>query len=155
MCDEFSSKIDLTGTAKTVNEGVQLISVSQPGLVFLDVPIRDKTGFDLLRQINEINFEVIFTTAYDKYAIQAIKFSALDYPLKPINKEELEIAISKHSGEVSKKITVAKMDTLLHNPERKNNGLKKSLCQPIQDLSFWMLSTSYAAKATLITPLFF
>lgn len=125
LCDEFSTQIELTGTAQTVNEGIKLISVLQPDLVFLDVQIGDKTGFDLLYQINEKNFEVIFTTAYDKYAIQAIKFSALDYLLKPIDKEELEIAINKLSGETSKKTTAAKMDTLLHNLERKDNGLKR------------------------------
>lgn len=123
--DEFSSKIELAGTAKTVDEGIKQISILQPELVFLDVQIGDKTGFDLLRQLSEKNFEVIFTTAYDKYAIQAIKFSALDYLLKPIDGEELEIAINKLSGEISKKITAAKMDTLLHNLERKDNSLKR------------------------------
>lgn len=123
--DEFAEKIKLTGTAQTVNEGIKLISVLQPDLVFLDVQIGDKTGFDLLRQLNEINFEVIFTTAYEKYAIQAIKFSALDYLLKPIDKEDMEIAINKLFGEISKKITAAKLDTLLYNLERKNGGLKK------------------------------
>lgn len=125
LCDEFAGKIELTGTAQTVNEGIKQISALQPDLVFLDVQIGDKTGFDLLRQLSEINFEVIFTTAYEKYAIQAIKFSALDYLLKPIDKEDMQIAINKLFGEISKKITAARLDTLLYNLERKNSGIKR------------------------------
>lgn len=123
--DEFTGRIELTGIAQTVNEGIKQISFLQPDLVFLDVQIGEKTGFDMLRQINEKNFDVIFTTAYDKYAIQAIKFSAIDYLLKPIDKEELEIAIIKISGQISKKTTTEKIDTLLHNLERKDNAFKK------------------------------
>ena len=136
LCSEFIGKIELAGTAQTVNEGIKLISVLQPDLVFLDVQIADNTGFDLLRQLNKIKFEVIFTTAYDKYAIQAIKFSALDYLLKPIDKKDMEIAIDKLFGEISKKITSAKLDTLLYNLERKNGGLKKIIIPTSNGLEF-------------------
>lgn len=124
LLEEFSHKIEFTETAQTVNEGIKLILNLQPDLVFLDVQIADETGFDLLRQIEEINFEIIFTTAFEKYAIQAIKFSALDYLLKPINKGDLEIALNKLS-ENSRKLTSAKLEALLFNLERKNDGFKR------------------------------
>ena len=125
LCNEYQDRIEVTGTGNTVNEGIKLISNLRPELLFLDVQIGDKTGFDLLRQLNERSFDVIFTTAYDKYAIQAIKFSAIDYLLKPIDKDELELAVNKLFVEISRKTTTAKMNTLLHNLERKNDGLKK------------------------------
>ncbi len=122
--DEFSDKIELSGTATTVEEGINLMGNEGPDLVFLDVQIGDKTAFDLLRELNEINFQIIFTTAFEKYAIQAIKFSALDYLLKPINKDDLELALNKLS-EISKKLTSSKLEALLFNLERKNDRFKK------------------------------
>ena len=122
--EEFSDKIDLNGTATTVEEGIKLVGNEGPDLVFLDVQIGDKTAFDLLRKLNKINFQIIFTTAFEKYAIQAIKFSALDYLLKPISKDDLELAINKLS-EISKKLTSSKLEALLFNLERKNDRFKK------------------------------
>ena len=90
-----SDMVELCGSFKTVEEGSDAIKTIKPQLVFLDVEINDKTGFDLLQQLPEINFEVIFTTAYDKYAVQAFKFSALDYLLKPVDAEDLQHAIKK------------------------------------------------------------
>src|SRR5690606_1368202 len=69
----------------TVQEGIKRINEIKPSLVFLDVMLNNETGFDLLREIPEVNFEVIFITAHDKYAIEAFRFSALDYLLKPVD----------------------------------------------------------------------
>ena len=63
--------------------------------------VNDKTGFHLLQQLPQIDFEVIFTTAYDTYAVQAFKFSALDYLLKPVDADELQNAISKLNQKIS------------------------------------------------------
>ena len=84
-------------------------------MVFLDVQIHEKTGFDLLKNLNEINFEIIFTTAYEKYAVQAFKFSAIDYLLKPIDADDLLQAIEKLKGRMSKDETAKKIEALLHN----------------------------------------
>jgi len=72
-----------------------MIREHQPDLVFLDVQIHDRTGFDLLRECGSINFKIIFTTAYDRFAIQAIKFSAIGYLLKPIDEDDLAEALNK------------------------------------------------------------
>jgi two-component system, LytTR family, response regulator len=81
--------------AASVKEGLKLIKEHQPDLIFLDIQIHDRTGFDLLRECGTINFKIIFTTAYDRFAIQAIKFSAIGYLLKPIDEDDLAEALSK------------------------------------------------------------
>src|SRR5690349_2759635 len=91
---EHCSSIELAETFQSFEEGVMGIKKLHPELIFLDVQLHDKTGFDLLRQLDEINFEVIFTTAHEKYAVQAFKFSAIDYLLKPVDADDLKQAVS-------------------------------------------------------------
>jgi two-component system LytT family response regulator len=90
-----SLKILLEDFCDNVEEGIESISVHKPDVVFLDIQMQRETGFDLLAKIKNIDFEVIFTTAYSEYAIKAFKFSAIDYLLKPIDIEELKRALSK------------------------------------------------------------
>jgi two-component system LytT family response regulator len=92
--------------------------------------IHERTGFDLLKQVEKINFEVIFTTAYDKYAVQAFKFSAIDYLLKPIDSGDLNDAINKVQNKVAKNDTAAKLDTLFHNLNNMQGAVKK-ICVPV------------------------
>lgn len=87
--------LTLVGMADSVPTGVALIDQTTPDLVFLDVEMHAGTGFDLLEQVEQRGFDVIFTTAYDHYALQAIKFSAADYLLKPIDLDELQLAVQK------------------------------------------------------------
>ncbi len=136
LIQNHALSIHLKGTARNVKEGVKLINKAKPDLVFLDVQLEDKTGFDLLRKISKLNFEVIFTTAYEKYAIQAIKFSAIDYLLKPVDKDDLDIALGKLSSEILKKISSAKLDILLHNIEGKNEALKKIIIPTVSGFEF-------------------
>ena len=93
-----TASIHLLGSAASVKDGIKAIKEQQPDLIFLDVQIHDRTGFDLLRECGNINFKVIFTTAYDKFAIQAIKFSAIGYLLKPIDEDDLAEALDKLSS---------------------------------------------------------
>ena len=87
--------IDVIGEAANVNEAVKLCTDLKPDLVFLDIVFPGSDGFSLLKQVQYRDFEVIFTTAYDEYALQAVKNSALDYLLKPINIDELEESLEK------------------------------------------------------------
>lgn len=102
--------VEVCGSATTVKDGYELISEVQPEIVFLDIQLKDGTGFDLLEQLNTKNFKVIFTTAYSKYAIKAIRISALDYLLKPIDSDQLIEAVEK-----AKKIDLAKMQQQLNS----------------------------------------
>jgi two-component system LytT family response regulator len=83
-------------TCSSAEEALQQMAIFQPTLLLLDVEMPAMNGFDLLNQADTGSFDVIFTTAYDKYAIKAIRFSALDYLLKPIDINELQNAINRH-----------------------------------------------------------
>jgi two-component system LytT family response regulator len=89
--------ISVLGKAENVKSGIELVSKLHPDLIFLDVMMPDGSGFDVLEKLSDLKFEVIFTTATDKFAVKAIKYSALDYLLKPIDAEELKIAVQKVS----------------------------------------------------------
>lgn len=92
---KYCEQVHVVAEADGVKSGVEQVSKYSPDVVFLDVQMQDGTGFDLLEQIPEINFRVIFVTAYDKYAIQAFKYSAMDYLLKPIHPDRLVEAVNK------------------------------------------------------------
>lgn len=125
-----SNMVELLASVQSVEEGLTAIKTYKPQLVFLDIEIGNKTGFDLLKQLPEINFEVIFTTAYDKYAVQAFKFSALDYLLKPIDTDELQAALKKLNDKVSQKDIAGKFDALFHNLKNIQSASKK-ICVPV------------------------
>ena len=106
------------GSYTSVEDGLKAIRSLQPQLVFLDVQIRDKTGFDVLKQIPSKNFDVIFVTAYEKYAVQAFKFSAIDYLLKPVDPDDLKQATEKLNRKIRPDELARKFDTLLENVEQ-------------------------------------
>lgn len=108
-CPDF----EVVATAFDAADGSVKIKVHQPDLVFLDIQMPEASGFDLLRNFNSINFEVIFITAYDQYGIQAIKFSALDYLLKPINLAEFRHAIARAKEKIMSKKRNYSIDNLL------------------------------------------
>src|SRR4051812_9276554 len=90
--NKYCPEVEVLAICKNANEALEEIGKKQPGLVFLDVEMPDKSGFDLLESVSQVEFNVIFTTAFNQYALRAIKFGALDYLLKPIDKEELRLA---------------------------------------------------------------
>ena len=87
-------------------EALQKIQHIQPQLVFLDIEMPNMNGFQLLEQLPKIDFELIFTTSYDQYAIKAIRFSALDYLLKPVDREELQKSIQKVHSNISQQLEI-------------------------------------------------
>lgn len=91
----YCEEVSVIAEAASISTGIDVIQKNQADLVFLDIKMSGGTGFDILEKLKEINFDIIFTTAYDRYALKAIKFSALDYLLKPINPDELIAAIAK------------------------------------------------------------
>jgi two-component system LytT family response regulator len=113
IIQQCCTDIEVVGTAKNADEGLLLIERHNPDLVFLDIQMPGKSGFDLLAALPKINFEVIFITAYDKYGIRAIKFSALDYLLKPVDIEEFKAAVAKAREKISAKKQNLNMENLL------------------------------------------
>ncbi|MBX3163120.1 MAG: response regulator transcription factor [Bacteroidetes bacterium] len=103
------SELNIVGLAKNVKEGVEIINTQNPDLVFLDISMPDGSGFDLLEAVSNHQFEVVFVTASDQHAIRAIKYSACDYLLKPLDIEELRAAVEKV---VKKKNAAPNMENL-------------------------------------------
>lgn len=118
-------EIDLVAACTNIIEGQAAIEQLKPELVFLDVEIPPSTGFDLLQKLNAVSFEIIFTTAFDKYAVRAIKASALDFLLKPVGKEELGLAIERFKQKKSKNDSRQQMETLFANIRQLREPLKK------------------------------
>ena len=90
-----AASINLLALARTGQAGIEAIQTHQPDLIFLDIELGDMTGFEMLERIDAVDFQVIFTTAHENYAIKAIRYSAVDYLQKPIGREELLAAISR------------------------------------------------------------
>lgn len=125
MLKENFRNIDVETVCRNVSEGKSAIKEYKPDLVFLDVEIADKTGFDLLQELDTIDFEVIFTTAHVKYALQAIKFSALDYLLKPCTLSDLTAAVDRFKEKQNKVQSGNQFDALFHNIKNMQTDSKK------------------------------
>lgn len=95
MLKKYCPNLDVKGLANSADEGYELIREQKPELVFLDIKMPGKNGFDLLRMFSSIDFQVIFVSGFDQYAIQAFEFSAIGYILKPIDHTRLTAAVSK------------------------------------------------------------
>jgi two-component system LytT family response regulator len=111
----FPNKFYVCGLFETVDKAIIAIETFQPDLVFLDIQMPNKNGFELFKEIKEINFEVIFTTAHSEYAIEAIKRSALDYLLKPINYIDLLGAVTRYENKSKKESQQKQFNVLLEN----------------------------------------
>jgi len=122
ILNNFCENISIVGQAKNVDEGVKIVNAKKPDVVFLDIQMPDGTGFDLLEKIEKVEFQVIFVTAYDQYALKAIKFSALDYILKPVDPQQLIDAVNKIREPNNEITTITKkIQTLLRN----KNGFER------------------------------
>ncbi len=95
MVEMYCPEVTVVGTAESVVAAVELIEEQRPDIILMDIELHPGTCFDIFPQLSRLDFEIIFTTAYKDYAIEAIKYNALDYLLKPINKKELKAAIEK------------------------------------------------------------
>lgn len=114
----YCPEVDVIGEADGVETGMKLIKAVSPDVVFLDIKMSDGSGFDLidkLKKENFINFQVIFTTAYNEFAIKAFKFSAIDYLLKPVDPDDLVQAVMKIRKSEPKDQLSENLNLLLEN----------------------------------------
>ena len=118
MLEEFFPEIKVVGMADSVETGVLVINEHAPEIAFLDVQLTDGTSFEILEQLDYSNLSVVFTTAYDQYAIKAFRFSAVDYLLKPIDIDELKAAVAKVIANVGNGATNQQIDHLMQNVNR-------------------------------------
>jgi two-component system, LytTR family, response regulator len=129
MIESFDMGIVAIPKGENVKSGLEAIKEIQPDLVFLDIQMPDGTGFDLLKSVPEKNFEVIFITAHEEFAIKAIKFSALDYILKPVDPEELRGALERALETMAgQKNEAPQFEALQHNiqPNQKRRLVLKT-----------------------------
>lgn len=117
--------VNIVGTAESVAEGVELIRTAKPRLVFLDIEMADGSGFDLLEKVPNSGFDVIFTTASDAHALRAIKYSAIDYLLKPIDADELKAAVEKIRAKAIDHTNLESLKFLLQNFRKPNEQYSK------------------------------
>jgi two-component system LytT family response regulator len=121
----FPNKFYVCSLCESIENAVIAIETYQPDLVFLDIQMPNKNGFELFKEIKDINFEVIFTTAHSEYAIEAIKRSALDYLLKPINYIDLLGAVTRYENKSKKEGQQKQFNVLLENIDKGDIAHKK------------------------------
>lgn len=134
--ENFHLEIELAGIASSVEEAKQKLLSVKPQLVFLDVHLHDKMSFDLLRQLPSIDFKIIFTTSFEKYALEAFKFSAVDYLMKPVELDTLRNAIEKVKSTNSDSIHFSKMENLLNNMNHLQTSSKKICVATSEEIHF-------------------
>ena len=132
MLMDYCKGVQVIGLAASVKEALILANRHKPQVVFLDIEMPVENGFKLLEYYDDVPFEVIFTTAYDQYAVKAFRFSAVDYLLKPIDLEELRSAVER----VNKPNEKGKKENFNALKYNINNKLKKIALPTIDGYSF-------------------
>jgi len=131
LLSNYCPNVNVVGMAESVKTGLEAIKSYDPDLIFLDIIMPDESGFELLEHIKDMNVEVVFTTAYDQYAIKAIRFSAMDYLLKPIDVDELKNAVAKVELKLGEKKSHnsfnEKLSVLLENAQTHPHKMKLGL----------------------------
>ena len=140
MLEKYCPEVQLIAVCHSGEEAITAISQQQPDLVFLDIEMPRMNGFDMLQKINPINFELIFTTSFDQYALRAIRFSALDYLLKPIDKDDLQIAVQKVIQRSQKPI-VQQLQLLMQKLQQPANPLNKIALPTLEGLQMVPVET--------------
>ena len=126
LLTKYCSEIEIQGVFNDAELALEAIRRERPQLIFLDIEMPMLNGFELLRRCEPLDFKVIFTTAYDQYAIKAIKFNALDYLLKPVDKAELMAAVTKARQNASQ--SLARLDAVQY---LKNNPVPERIALPV------------------------
>lgn len=130
--ERYFPEINIKRICESPEQGIEAIKSVKPDLVFLDVQMPHLSGFDLLRKVSPFDFEVIFVTAHDQYAIKAIRFSALDYLLKPVDVDDLRTAVQKVKERLEQKNTSQQYQSVLHNALQNGSKIDR-LAVPTQD----------------------
>ena len=124
LLERFCPEVKISAICNSGQESLSAIQEIKPHLVFLDIEMPYMNGFELLEKLPAIEFELVFTTSYDQYAIKAFRFSALDYLLKPVDREELQKAVKKVSGRMQSPIP-QQLEILLQKINHTNNSIQR------------------------------
>ncbi|MEO6682310.1 MAG: LytTR family DNA-binding domain-containing protein [Ginsengibacter sp.] len=151
---DYCPEVQIVGEAESGEEGLAILSLHKPDIVFLDIEMPRMDGFKMLQQLPEKHFHLIFTTAYDQYAIKAIKYAAFDYLLKPIDIDELKAAVSK-INKLQFSETEKKLEVLNQNLSEKNSFNKIAISTQNSLLLFEVNDIIYLEANRNYTTLYF
>ena len=150
LIDQFCYGIKVIGQAENVQQAKDFIDENQPQIIFLDIEMPGGNGFTLLEKFDKPNFQLIFTTAHADYAIKAIKFAALDYLLKPINVNELKIAVEKAVASIqntSNQSVDQRFDVLKDNQKNDGFDFKKIALPSLEGIEFYEINEILRCEA--------
>jgi two-component system LytT family response regulator len=147
LLEKHCPQVTIMATAQNVSDAVNAIEKHLPHLVFLDIQMGEQTGFDVLKLLPTRNFEVIFVTAFDQYGIQAVKFAALDYLLKPVDIEELVNAVNKAGQKLATQIQTTQLDFLLQQLKKPETNVSKIALQMQGEVRYVTLSDIIRCEA--------
>jgi two-component system LytT family response regulator len=136
ILEKWCKGVNVVATATSADDGIAAIKETMPEILFLDIQMPGKSGFDVLTAFPEVNFEVIFITAYDQYGIRAIKFSALDYLLKPIDIAELQKAVEKAKAKLARKHQNLSVENLLAFIKKSQHDFPKIALPTMQEIRY-------------------
>ena len=136
MLQEHCKQINVVAEANSVKTGLSAIAQQMPQLVFLDIELQSETSFEILEKLPEINFELVFTTAFDHYALKEIKFCAIDYLLKPIDLNELRSAVAKAEKRLNREYLNKNLEVLLNNLKSGTQNNHKIALSTLEGLLF-------------------
>lgn len=115
LLSQYCPEVNIVNTSASVPEGVMAINKFRPSLVFLDIEMPEYNGFELLGFFRDVDFEIVFVTAYNEYALKAFEVSAVDYLLKPVDIDKLKCAVEKCKGRLARYDMQKRLDLLKEN----------------------------------------
>jgi two-component system, LytTR family, response regulator len=122
--------VHVIGSCTNADDAAEMIKNLEPDLIFLDIAMPVKNGFDLLKGLKEFHFEIIFVTAHIQFMVEAFHFSAIDYLLKPVEDNLLIDAVNRAKKRIAEKTGGKNIETFLHNIRQKHSSQKMKLCIP-------------------------
>jgi two-component system LytT family response regulator len=130
MLEHNCPNIKILAECKDAESAIEKINLLEPQLIFLDISMPGKNGFDLLNEIDNINFEIIFVTAHNDYTLQAFRYSAVDYLMKPVDEDLLIEAVKRANKRIASDIASSNIDTFLYNLNKVQEPHEMKLCIP-------------------------
>ena len=143
---EDNDEVEIVTECYNGIDALEAIRKYNPGLVFLDVEMPKMNGFEMLQQLPSVNFEIIFTTSYDRYALKAIRFSAIDYLLKPIDEEELKNAVQKVIRRSQKPIA-EQLEILMQKIHHPSTPVRKIAMPTMEGFQMIMIDSIISCEA--------
>lgn len=130
LLELYCADVRVIGECQDTATAIQQIQLLEPDLLFLDIAMPDRDGFDLLNELSPVRFEIIFVTAHNEYTIQAFKYSAVDYLLKPVEEDLLIEAVRRAAQRIAGKASANQVETFLYNLRKLQTPTEMKLCIP-------------------------